>query len=407
MTELSYTATNTALQVIDTFDLPTTKTIYCEVHALDRNDSSVSTLTINHNGITTSEVQTAVSISEVRPAEITTDIANNIGRILIQPLVAPTEYTINKTVINSNLYSENTVSGRLIKGSEGTGIYFTGSANNMSIRQSNNNFFGYANAFITSNTLGPIVTRNELYEYDTLVSYNNSNVSTNGDVVIVTSSGRPRNNHYLQLDVTPGTVYRLSCNAYYTFDTVYAREDTFDIGVRLAIGTTVSDEDIIYRDITQVDTQYILDFIPAVDTIYVGFGFGALGSKLYLENISVKELVPFHTYSQHQGTFYAKWNSVGAGNTVIQAGNNRIYVDASNNVYINSVNCGSQQTNNRVSFTYSNGNISYCFNGVEPNTQVATYYGNTQQLVFVSSVEEFSYVPELISNTTLLGLTNG
>ena len=93
-----YTATNTALQVIDTFDLPTTKTIYCEVHALDRNESSVSSLIINHNGIETSELQTAISVSGNRPAEITTDIANNIGRILIQPQVAPTYYTINKTI---------------------------------------------------------------------------------------------------------------------------------------------------------------------------------------------------------------------------------------------------------------------------------------------------------------------
>lgn len=407
MTELSYTATNTALQVIDTFDLPTTKTIYCEVHALDRNESSVSSLIINHNGIETSEVQTAISVSGNRPAEITTDIANNIGRILIQPQVAPTEYTINKTIISSNLYSENTVSGRLIKGSEGFGIYFTGAANNVSVRQSNNNFFGYANAFLTSNTLGPVVTRNELYAYDSLQSFNSSGLSTNGDVVNVVSSGQPKNNNYLELEVVPGTVYRLSCNAYYTFDTVYARTDTFDISARIAIGTSISNEDIMYRDLTQVDTQYVLDFVPTTNTIFVGFGFGALGSIVHLENISIKELVPFHTYSQHQGTLYAKWNSVGAGNTVIQAGNNRIYVDASNNVYINSVNCGSQQTNNRVSFTYSNGNISYCFNGVGPNTQVATYYGNTQQLVFVSSVEEFSYVPELISNTTLLGLTNG
>lgn len=402
-----YTATNTSLQVIDTFDLPTTKTIYCEVHALDRNESSVSSLIINHNGIETYEVQTAISVSGNRPAEITTDIANNIGRILIQPLVAPTEYTITKTVVDCNLYSENTVSGRLIKGSEGFGLYLTGSANNCTVRQSNNNSFVYSNTFLVSNTLGPITTRNELYAYNNFISYNKSDVSNTGNVVVVTSSGQPRNNQYLELDVTPGIVYRISCNAYYTFDTVYANEDTFDYGARIAIGTSVSNEDILYRDLTQVDSQYVIDFVPDANTIYVGFGFSSLGSKVYIENLSVKELVPFHTYDQHEGTFYTKWNAVTAGNVVFQAGNNSVYVDAANNVYINSVNCGAQQTNNRVAFTYSNGNISYCFNGVGPTSQVATYYGNTQQLVFVSSVEEFSYVPELIGNTTLLGLTNG
>lgn len=407
MTTITYTATNTAVQVIDTFDLPTTKIIYFEVHAVDLNTSSVSSLMINHNGIETSEVQTAIAVNNTKPAEINTDIANNVGRVTIQPLVAPTEYTIIKTVVDCNLYSENTVSGRLIKGSEGFGLYLTGSANNCSVRQSNNNFFGYSNTFLASNTLGPIVTRSELFAYDSLVSYNKSDVANSSNVVVVTSSGQPRNNHYLELDVTPGTVYRISCNAYYTFDTVYANEDTFDIGARIAVGTSVSNEEILYRDLTQVDAQYVLDFIPNANTIYVGFGFGSLGSKVYIDNLSVKELVPFHTYDQHEGTYYTKWNSVAAGNVIFQAGNNSVYVDAANNVYINSVNCGAQQTNNRVSFTYSNGNISYCFNGVGPTEQVATYYGNTQQLVFVSSVEEFSYVPELISNTTLLGLTNG
>lgn len=402
-----YTATNTALQVIDVFDPPKSKTVYYEIHANDRNDSSVSTVVVNTNGIETSETQTAVSISGTRPAEILTDISNNVGRVLVTPLIAPTEYTITKTVVDCNLYSENTVSGRLIKGSEGFSLYLTGSANNCTVRQSNNNTFVYSNAFLVSNTLGPITTRNELYAYDNFISYNKSDVSNTGNVVIVTSSGQPRNNQYLELDVTPGTVYRISCNAYYTFDTVYANEDTFDYGARIAVGTTVSNEDILYRDLTQVDSQYVIDFIPDANTIYVGFGFSSLGSKVYIENLSVKELVPFHTYDQHEGTFYTKWNAVTAGNVVFQAGNNSVYVDAANNVYINSVNCGAQQTNNRVAFTYSNGNISYCFNGVGPTSQVATYYGNTQQLVFVSSVEEFSYVPELISNTTLLGLTNG
>jgi hypothetical protein len=397
------TTTNTSLQVIDTFDVPNVKTINYEVHALDRNNSSVSYVTVNHNGIETSEVQTAVSVSGYMPAEITTDIANNVGRVLIQPQVAPTDYTITKSVVACNLYSENTLSGRLIRSSEGFGI----TSNTVTVRQSNNNFYGYSNAFITSNTLGPLVTRDELYDFDNLTSYNESDIELSGNVVIITSSGRPRNNHYLELSVSPGTVYRVSCNAYYDFNTVYANEDTFDIGVRLAIGTSVSNEDIVYRNVSQTDTQYVLDLIPEVDTVYVGFGFGALGSKLYLENISVKELVPFHTYDQHEGTFYTKWNAITAGSVVFQAGNNSVYVNAANNVYINTVNCGAQQINNRVAFSYSNNTIAFSFNGSTVASQSATFYGNTQQLVFVSSVEEFSYVPELISNTSLLGLTNG
>lgn len=400
-----YTATNTALQVIDVFDPPKSKTVYYEIHANDRNDSSVSTVVVNTNGIETSETQTAVSISGSRPAEILTDISNNVGRVLVTPLIAPTEYSITKTVIECQYYSENTVSGKLIKASEGFGISFAGS-NNMTVRQLNNNIFGNANTFVVANTLGPVVTKTEFYSNNAFKSYNDSTFDYSNNIVI-TSSGQPYNNHYIEMDTVPGTLYRVSSNAYYTFDTVYGNAPTFDIVSQICVGTSIGDRDIDYVQLTESASEYTIDFIAQTDKVYVGFGFGLLGSAVVAEYISIKELVPFHTYNQLEGSFYLKWNAITAGSDVAISGNNRIFVDSSNNIFVNSVNCGSQSATNKLAFVYSSDGITYSLNNSVPVTNTYTYYGNTTQFVFQTNLLEFSYTPAKLSNTIITGLTNG
>lgn len=57
MTE--YTATNTSLQTIDTFHLPTEKTIHYKVHVSASNTTYYTTLDISHDGIRVSEKQVA------------------------------------------------------------------------------------------------------------------------------------------------------------------------------------------------------------------------------------------------------------------------------------------------------------------------------------------------------------
>jgi hypothetical protein len=406
MTTITYTATNTSLQVIDSFDLPTTQSIYMEVHAVDRSDSSVSTLTINHSGIEISETQSSVSVSGSMAPEITTAVSGNTGQIKIEPQRAPTEYTITREIRPANLYSETTVSGRIIKGSEGVGIYFTGSANNMTVRQANNNSFGNSNAFITANTLGPIMTKTQYYSSNTLVSYNGSDVTSNTNYTLIVSSGQPRNNHYIEVPTVAGTKYRVQANAFYVFDSVQGRTETNDIGARIAVGTTQNSEDIAYQIVDQTETQYNVDFTATANTTYVGFGFGALGSTVALRSVSIRELVPFHTYHQEEGTVYLKWNVIAAGSTILTIGNNSVAVDAANNVFVNTVNCGSQQAVNKIAYRYSQNSISYSFNGSAANQQTVTYYSDVTQAVFVSPVEEFSYTPTLVGNTTLAGLTN-
>ncbi len=406
MANVVYTSTNTSSQVIDTFDLPTTKSIHCTVQAVDRQDSSVSIVTINHNGIDISETQTASSVSGSMPAEITTAINGSNGEIKIEPLRAPTDYTITKTITQVNFYGETTVSGKNIKGSEGVGIYFTGSANNMTVRQANNNSFGNSNTFVAANTLGPIMTKTEYFSSNTLVSYNDSNLTSNTNYTLIVSSGQPRNNHYIEVPTVAGTKYRVQANAFYLFDSVQGRIETRDVGARIAVGTTKDSQNVVYQILTQTETQYNIDFTATANTTYVGFGFGALGSTVALRSVSIRELVPFHTYNQFEGTVYCKWNSVAAGSTVLTIGNNSIAVDAANNVFVNTVNCGSQQAVNKIAYRYSQNSISYSFNGSAANQQTVTYYSDVTQAVFVSPVEEFSYTPTLVGNTTLAGLTN-
>ena len=155
------TTTNTALQTIDTFDLPTEKTVHYKVHIASGNTTYYTTLDISHDGIQASEQQVALIKSGITPLELTVSIANNSGAVSVTPAVIPTTFSIERTAINCNVYSENTLSGRNIKTAEGLGIYFNG-ANNLTIRQSNNNVFTYANAYVTSEVMGPIETKSNL-----------------------------------------------------------------------------------------------------------------------------------------------------------------------------------------------------------------------------------------------------
>ena len=140
MANVVYTSTNTSSQAIDTFDLPTEKIINYKIHVVAGNTTYYSTLDVTHDGILTSEQQYALAKSGITPLELVVSIANNAGIVNVTPTVIPTIFSIEKNVVQCNLYSENTLSGRNIKTAEGVGIYFSG-ANNITIRQTENNIF--------------------------------------------------------------------------------------------------------------------------------------------------------------------------------------------------------------------------------------------------------------------------
>jgi hypothetical protein len=408
MTTTVYVANSTSPQVLDTFDLAEDRMITLDIHVVSRSDSSVSQMIITTDGITTSEIQDSMSVSGARPDEITTSVNNYVGEIKCTPSVYPTTFTMVKTVTPADLYAEHTVSGKNIRHTEGVGIYFEGAANNMTARAANNNFFGDANAFVTANTLGPRMTGAELYSANSLVSFNGSFLGSNGDYTVIQSSGQHRNSQYIQLSVVPNQRYRVQANAFFVPSTVvYNGSAVQGQAAAISVGSSIAAEDIAIREVTTTETTYTIDFTATSNTVFVSYGFGVVGTELRYRTPSIKQLNPFETYNQSNGTFYFKWSAVAAGSNVAVMDSNRVFVDSSNNVFINTVNCGAQQAVNKVAYSYTSNTTIYSYNGATPVQQTATYNTEVTALSFATIPSEFSYVPVRVSNTTLIELTNG
>jgi len=405
MVNVVYTSTNTSSQSIDTFDLPTEKIVNYKIHVTAGNTTWYTTLDVNHNGITTSEHQTALAVSGATPLELTVSIANNVGIVNVTPTVIPSSFTIDRTAIASNLYSENTLSGRNILTSEGLGIFFNG-ANNITIRQANNNQFTYANAYVTSSVMGPIKTKSNLLTEWT---------SVNGSIFVantIISSGQKDNCQTEEISVSPGRRYILTGNAYYTTDQNYSSQlDGRDTGPsRIEVGTNFGDTDLGGYIATTTDAAFSLVFAPTTNTVHVSAGFGDINNRLFIQGYELKEYVPFHTYNQDEGSIYIKWDAVAAGNTVLSlnsnVANNRVYVDGSNNVFINTVNCGAQQSTNKIALNYSANGIVASRNGNAVVVSISTFNKYIANAVFASVPYEFAYMSNTISNTNLVVLSN-
>ena len=399
------TTTNTSSQTIDTFDLPTEKIVNYKIHVTAGNTYWYTTLDVNHNGITVSEEQVALAANGVTPLELTVSIANNVGIVNVTPTVIPSSFTIDRQVIASNLYSENTLSGRNIQTAEGLGIFFSG-ANNISIRQANNNQFIYANAYVTTGVMGPIKTKNSLLTEWT--SVNGSIFAAN----TIISSGQKDNCQSEEIFVTPGRRYILTGNAYYTTDQNFSAQlEDRDTGPsRIEVGTNFGDNDLGGYIATTTDATFSLVFAPTTNTVHVSAGFGDINNRLYIQSYELKEYVPFHTYNQDAGTIYIKWDAVAAGNTVLSlnssVANNRVFIDGSNNIFINTINCGAQQATNKIAFSYNANGIVASRNGNAVVTSTSVLNKLIANAVFASVPAEFAYMSSTLSNTQLVVLSN-
>jgi len=409
MTNIVYTSTNTSLQAIDTFNLPTEKIIHYDVYITTGNTTHYSTLDISHDGIQTSEYQYSMAKNGITPLEYIVSIANNVGIVSVTPAAIPTTFSIERIPVACNLYSENTLSGRNIKTTEGLGIYFN-SANNITIRQSNNNVFTYANACVTSGVMGPIKTKSNLLSDWTVA--NGSIQTTDGSYLVAVSSGQKDNSLTQTIPVSVGKRYILSGSAYYTTDQNYSlqSEDRDSGPSRIEVGSNFGDNDFGGYIATTSETAFSVVFAPTSDTVHVSAGFGDINNRIFIKDFDLKEYVPFHTYNQDEGSIYIKWNAVVAGNTVLSLNssnaNNRVYVDGSNNIFINTVNCGPQQVTNKVVLNYSANGIVASRNGNAVVTSIDTFNKYIANAVFVSVPHEFAYMSNTISNTMLVTLSN-
>lgn len=409
MTSVVYTSTNTSSQVIDTFDPPTEKIVNYKIHVTAGNTTWYSTLDISHDGINTSEQQLAFAQANATPLEFTVDIANNSGTVSVTPNVIPTTFSIERSAILCNLYSENTLSGRNILTEEGLGIYFNG-ANNISIRQSNNNVFTDANAYVISSVMGPIKTKENLLSNWTQA--NGSIEVTDGNYLVAISSGQKDNCLTQTISVSVGKRYILTGNAYYTgeqnLSTVLPDRDSGPS--RIEVGTNFGDNELGGYIATNVESEFSIVFEPTSNVIHVSAGFGDINNRLYIQNFELKEYVPFHTYNQDSGSIYIKWFAVAAGNTILSlnsnTANNRVYVDGSNNIFVNTVNCGPQQAVNKIALNYNEDGIVASRNGNSIVSSSETFNKYIANAVFSSIPFEFAYMSNTISNTMLVALSN-
>jgi hypothetical protein len=403
------TTTNTSLQTIDTFDLPTEKVINYNIHVAAGNTTWHTTLDVSHDGIRASEKQVALAQTGITPLELIVTIANNAGAISVTPSVIPTTFSIERTAAVCNLYSENTLSGRNIKTEEGLGIYFAG-ANNISIRQSNNNVFTHANAYVTTGVMGPIKTKETLFS--TWIQANGSLLTSEDDYQVVTSSGQKDNCITQEIPVVPGKRYILTGNTYYTTDQNFSvvLEDRDSGPSRIEVGTSFGEDDYGGYIGTLTEQSFEIIISPDTNSIHVSAGFGDINNRLFIKDFDLKEYVPFHTYNQNQGCMYLKWNAVAAGNTILSMNstnaNNRVYVDASNNIFVNTVNCGSQQVTNKIVLNYAADGISVSRNGNAIISSINTFNKYIANAVFVSLPLEFAYMSSTVSNTTMIAMAN-
>lgn len=409
MTNVVYTSTNTSPQVIDTLDLPAEKLVNYKIHVAAGNTTHYSTLEVSHDGIQTSEQQYSLAKTGITPLEYTVSIANNSGTVSVTPTVIPTTFSIERSAVLCNLYSENTLSGRNIQTEEGLGIYFNG-ANNITIRQSNNNVFTFANAYVTSSVMGPIKTKANLLS--DWAQANGSIQATDGNYLVAVSSGQKDNSLTQTISVSVGKRYILIGNAYYTTDQNFSLQgpDRDSGPSRIEVGSTFGDNSLGGYIATTSEADFSIIFEPTSDTVHVSAGFGDINNRLYIQNFELREYVPFHTYNQDEGSIYIKWNAVAAGNTVLSlnsnTANNRVFIDGSNNVFVNTVNCGAQQATNKIALSYNANGIIASRNGnavISDSNPLNKYIANA---VFASVPLEFAYMSSTISNTLLVALSN-
>lgn len=406
---INYTSTNTVSQTIDTFALPTEKTLHYKVHVTAGNTTYYTTLDISHDGIQASEQQVALTKTGITPLEFVVFIANNSGGVSVTPSIIPTTFSIEREAILCNLYSENTLSGRNIKTTEGLGIYFNG-ANNLTIRQSNNNVFTDANVYVTSDVMGPIKTKDNMLS--TWTASNGSIRIVDGDYQVAISSGQKDNCQTQELVVSPGRRYILTGNAYYTTDQNFSHSlEERDTGAsRIEVGTRFGENDYGGYIANSSDTAFSIVFSSTSNTVHVSFGFGDINNRLFVKDFELKEYVPFHTYNQDGGSIYVKWDVVAAGNTILSFNsdttNNRIYVDISNNIFVNTTNCGAQQVTNKIALNYNANGISVSRNGNSIITSSETFNKYIANTVFASIPYEFAYMSNTVSNTLLVAMSN-
>lgn len=394
---------NTDNQVIDTFDIGAVKTVHYSIRIEDFYTNAATEVEVTHDGVNTTEQQTAMAVNYTRPAEITTVIANNVGYVKTAPLNAPAKYHIERTDTLPDRYGEHVLAGMHIAGEEGLGIYFP----QIVVRQESNNSVDA----LTANTIGPVDGSDDLLSGISFESYNYSELTTDDDIAIA-SSGQQRNCQFLKVPVVAGEQYTLSFNAFFTATDLFIKyeHDHQQGHPEITVGDDVATTEYAHLTSSDTDSNHVVSFTPTTNFVYLSFGFGELGTTLRLSNLTLKKTVPFTTYLQNEGTMYLYWVSAGSNAELLSLvsgiNNNVILVDGGI-IKINGVSGPSQVASNILALKYSNTEISYCFNGSAPVQIPSGFYNGVSSVQFGTQLAEFAYTPTQIDDSDLMRLSNG
>lgn len=396
--EITYIASNTDPQVIDTFDPGSVKAIIYNVQIDTDSDISLIQFKVVHDGVSAGITQQGLALSDDSPVSFDAQINDHLGEIIVTPLEAPTTFVLQKTTILANNYAEHTKCGRWIKHTEG----FAYDANTVVIRQANNNVYSDPNDYVVANTFGPITDGPNLIVNPYFSG--SSGWIPNNDAILA-NSVISTNNIYKD-----NFIYQVfQAELGYTY-----RADVDGGNGSLIVGSTLSDNNY-------VDTPLALyverQFTPnTVTSMYYSLGHTHSGNSTVYES-NLHKLVPFNTYRWDTGTFFIKWANT-APNTIlfemltVEGYPRELKVNANGDVQITentSVLVVGPQSggNNKLTFSYEDGFVaSLNGNSVTSNLNIELL-DNMISLEFVTPPLQFSYVPIVLSNTEMVSLSNG
>lgn len=396
--EITYVATNTDIQIIDTFDPGSVKAI-TYICQLDTDDeTALIQFKVIHDGVSAGITQQGLTVSDNRSVSFGANIVSHIGEISVTPNTAPTTFVVERTTIEANNYAEHTKCGRWIKHFEG----FALNSNTVVIRQSNNNTYADSGDYLDGNTLGPIqdgpnLIANPEFEDNSGWIPHNDAILSNG--VITTNNIYKDNFIYQSFEADLGYTYEAG---------VTGNDGLIIVGSDLQSNNYVDASLAMY-----VERQFTPN---TVSTMYYSLGHTHEGESSVYESYLYKT-VPFNTYRWDQGTFYLKWANT-APNTVlwnmltVEGYPRELKVNSNGDVQLTEntsiVVFGPQSTgNNKLMFSYETGFVaSLNGNTISSNLNIELL-DNMVSLEFVTAPLQFSYVPIVLSNTELVSLTDG
>lgn len=396
--------TDTSENTIDNIDVGRCQSVEYNIKVASNNSISESNVRVSNDGVVISDVQSGFSSNNGPPLEYNTDISSNVGRLKVTPTSNHTTFYIEKTEYESELFGLHTQSGRKIVTEEGFAIDRESATQTATVRQIDNNDYGFVYDYMNDDVLGPVTQGDDLLTEWT--SYNNADVSF-GQYTEIISSGQNENFIYQKLDVTPGKAYALQFGAFYEDpDSVIVKESTVPQkgNAFVRISSTLDGSEILNFQLTNQYQSTFFAFTPDTSEIYVKVGYGTRNIKTFLENATVKEAVPFPTYNQDAGTYYIKWT--GLNNVVLMESNNVLRLE-SDIIYYNDVMIGSQITTNQLCIAYDPDSVLVSLNGTLTQEYLINNLNRNYTLELNPSVLRFSYMNEILSETDLEKLSSG